>query len=200
MQRLRLQNSIASLQEEDVEYLDAVLESERSKEAAVRRETSEQLALFRKHQEEAEREAIAKAGSPVEEQDTWTVSNKKRKKAPEKGSVLGVKLRKSSSSEAAHKNNEPNDAAVAVAARPASDGSPKRIHEEASSQDSSHKHTHPSPPSIAAAQPLSTQSPAAAGTTKVDSGDIETSNIKPISSPPKPSLGLGLDEYSSDDE
>jgi hypothetical protein len=123
----------------------------------------------------------------VEEQDTWVVSNKKRKKSSEKGSVLGVKLRKSSSE-------------AAPTTRPAPDGGPHRVHGEASSQEASHKHTDLSPPPIVAARVSSASSPAAAKATTVDSEVFETSGTKHLSSAPKPSLGLGLDDYSSDDE
>ena len=50
-----MQNQFRSLDEDEVEFLDSVLESTRTKEAEVKKQTKEQLEVFRAHQEEAER-------------------------------------------------------------------------------------------------------------------------------------------------
>jgi hypothetical protein len=75
------------------------LESTRKKEAAIKKETAEQLELFRRHQEEAEKAARAEQDttSPTAEEEQWIASGRKRKKAHEKGPLKALKLRKSSS-------------------------------------------------------------------------------------------------------
>jgi hypothetical protein len=62
-------------------------------------ETDVQLASFRKQRDRAER-TVTSDSTPVEEVTAeWSVSSKKRKQAPEKGLVKGLKLRKISSEE-----------------------------------------------------------------------------------------------------
>ncbi|KAF2209370.1 hypothetical protein CERZMDRAFT_4148, partial [Cercospora zeae-maydis SCOH1-5] len=103
-QSVRLSNQFQSLDEDDVAYLDSVLESTREQEAAVKRETKEQLDAFRQQQLEAERK-LAKSdsstgpghGTNSAAHTAWTVG-RKRKKNP-KDALGGVKLRKSSSTE-----------------------------------------------------------------------------------------------------
>jgi len=76
------------------------LESTRAKEAAVRRETSEQLDAFRKQQEEVERAAAlaeANNGAVLQDEEQWVASGRKRKKGRDKEQLKGVKLRKLSS-------------------------------------------------------------------------------------------------------
>lgn len=65
----------------------------------MQKETREQLELFRKHQEEAERKAIEEDNSelPKEGQVQWAAPGRKRKKGHENSLLKGVKLRKSSS-------------------------------------------------------------------------------------------------------
>ena len=78
-----------------------MLESTRAKEAAVKKQTAEDLDAFRRQQEEAERTAKVTGDNPTETADTtnWAVS-RKRKKGRE--DILGgVKLRKASSGEKA---------------------------------------------------------------------------------------------------
>lgn len=76
-----------------------MLESERAKEAAIRKETREQLDSFRKLQEEAEKAALlgADTDGPVAEEEQLFATARKRKKGKEKEPLRGVKLRKSSS-------------------------------------------------------------------------------------------------------
>lgn len=89
------------MNEDEVEFLDSVLESTRAKEAAVKKQTAEDLDAFRRQQEEAERTAKVTGDTPTDTADTtnWAVS-RKRKKGRE--DILGgVKLRKASSGEKA---------------------------------------------------------------------------------------------------
>lgn len=104
---IRLKNQFRSLDEDEIEFLDSVLESTRTKEAAVKKETIEQLDLFRRQQEEADKAWLAEAvdgngtnavaGSSPTEEEQWTVNGKKRKRAKDKQVLKGVKLRKTSS-------------------------------------------------------------------------------------------------------
>ena len=85
-----------------------MLESTRAKEEAVKRETTEQLDLFRRQQEEADKALLeesgekedgegGKAGSPTAGENQWAINARKRKRAKEKEVLKGVKLRKGSS-------------------------------------------------------------------------------------------------------
>ena len=85
-----------------------MLESTRAKEEAVKRETTEQLDLFRRQQEEADKALLnesgekedgegAKAGSPTSGESQWAINARKRKRAKEKEVLKGVKVRKGSS-------------------------------------------------------------------------------------------------------
>jgi hypothetical protein len=95
------------LDEDEVEFLDSVLESTRSQEATIKKETNEQLALFHRQRQEAEQALLdtskggdanaAGAASPTEEEH-WATTNRKRRRAKEKDAFRGVKLRKASSS------------------------------------------------------------------------------------------------------
>lgn len=105
---IRLKNQFRNLDEDEIEFLDSVLESTRVKEEAVEKETKEQLDLFRRQQEEADKALLdaagnnstvapATAGSPLAEEGQWAVNGRKRKRAKEKEVLKGVKLRRSSS-------------------------------------------------------------------------------------------------------
>lgn len=85
-----------------------MLESTRAKEEAVKRETTEQLDLFRRQQEEADKALLeesgekedgegGKAGSPTAGENQWAVNARKRKRTKEKEVLKGVKVRKGSS-------------------------------------------------------------------------------------------------------
>ncbi|CRG85150.1 hypothetical protein PISL3812_02275 [Talaromyces islandicus] len=105
---IRLKNQFRSLDEDEVEFLDSILESTRAQEAAVKKETAEQLAEFHRQREEAERSLLddpssEKAGpggtakSPGEEEQ-WARSGKKRKRN-KKDLLFPTKTRKSSAGE-----------------------------------------------------------------------------------------------------
>jgi len=106
----RLKNQFRSLDEDEIEFLDSVLESTRAEEERVKRETAEGLELFRQQQEDADKKLLARRGSdgagpnvvqgsPTAEEDQWAVGTRKRKRAKEKEGLKGVKLRKSSTNE-----------------------------------------------------------------------------------------------------
>lgn len=87
-----------SLDEDDIDFLESVLETERAKENEVKKETAEQLDVFKRQQEEEERQAKLQENLPVskEENPDWSVATKKRKKQEKEG-FKGIKLRKTSS-------------------------------------------------------------------------------------------------------
>lgn len=104
---IRLKNQFRSLDNDEIEFLDSVLESTRTKEAEIRKETTEQLDLFRRQQEEADKALLAEAadgdgsngvvGAGSVEEEQWVVNGKKRRRGKEKQVLKGVKLRKTSS-------------------------------------------------------------------------------------------------------
>ncbi|KAF1936298.1 hypothetical protein EJ02DRAFT_96235 [Clathrospora elynae] len=89
----------AGLDDDEADYLDSILEKKRQEEAKVRKETFEQLDLFRRQREEAERKALEDDSTEVPAQDggEWVAVGRKRKKGPEASLLKGVKLRKSNS-------------------------------------------------------------------------------------------------------
>jgi hypothetical protein len=191
-QSIKLKNQFRSLQEDEVDFLDSIFESERVKEAAIRKETSEQLALFRKQQEEAEREALAKtaSGSPVEEQESWVVHSKKRKLGRDKESLLGVKLRRKSSSTTGPLNSKSVDDHLS--------NHPKVIIQTGTvSQVTSDSPEIPTrAPKVS--HTSSSKFPDPLG--QKGNTTVQADTNKPPTSPLTVTLNLGLDGYSSEDD
>ncbi|KAI9710991.1 MAG: hypothetical protein M1820_002429 [Bogoriella megaspora] len=92
---IRLKNQFKTLDEEEVSFLDEVIASERAKEVAIKKETKDQLELFKQRQDKAAKVELDKAGSPSAEDEQWAKRSRKRKQSG--GHLPGVKLRKSSS-------------------------------------------------------------------------------------------------------
>ena len=102
-----MKNQFRTLGDDEVEFLDSVLESTRAKEAAVKKETAEQLEAFRQQREAAEKALLDKVDNQqssntgtamTADQETWATSGKKRRRPKEKDTLVGTKLRKTSSS------------------------------------------------------------------------------------------------------
>ena len=94
-----MKNQFRSLDEDEVDFLDSVLESTRAKEAEVKKQTREQLEAFHRLQEEAERAAsLQDASSTPEMTEAWAAGSRKRKKGRETA-IAGVKLRRTSTIE-----------------------------------------------------------------------------------------------------
>ena len=175
----KLKNQFRNLEEDEVDFLDSVLESTRAKEAAVRKETTEQLEAFRKQREDADRalrdgEDVEKAGSPTEELESWSVGKKRRRK--DKGPASGVKLRKSSSTQDQSQSAQtlsPDTTKTLPAF--------KELKKEKAGQE-----LQPNSPDLA---PKAASHPSAPPDSK-----------KSQPSPNKPSVGLGLAGYSSDED
>lgn len=102
---IRLKNQFRNLDEDEIEFLDSVLESTRAKEEAVKKETTEQLDIFRRQQEEADKAIMSEAvgvgdTSPVggvpPGESQWAINARKRKRGKGKEALLGTKVRKTS--------------------------------------------------------------------------------------------------------
>ncbi|EEH08003.1 conserved hypothetical protein [Histoplasma capsulatum G186AR] len=102
---IKLKNQFRSLDEDEVEFLDSILESTRAQDAALKRETREQLEIFHRQRQEAEKALIGTGSGDLNsgeatltaDEEQWTISGRKRRRAKEKDAIPGVKLRKSSS-------------------------------------------------------------------------------------------------------
>ncbi|KAI9644882.1 hypothetical protein NHQ30_006909 [Ciborinia camelliae] len=175
----KIKNQFRSLDEDEIEFLDSVLESTRAEEDRVRKETAEGLELFRKQQEEADKKARAaendgtqiQEGSPVRE-DEWVATGRKRKRSKDKEVLKGVKVRRTSSS-------------AEQTPTPSKDLSAKLAKDESSSI------------------PTSTESSTSKVSTKVSKAQSATvvpkaAVVKKPSPPPK--KGLGLVDYGSDED
>ena len=180
---IKLKNQFRNLDEDEVEFLDSVLESTRAKEEAVKRETSQQLDLFKRQQDEADKRLRegengreVEEGSPILGESEWTVGSKKRKRVKERDVLKGVKIRRSSSSR------------LGAASPDAT-----RLHSEDITEPS--KSTSVTTPKEGL-QHTQQSAPAVSNSSKA--AIIPAS---PDTSPkPKPVPGLGLAAYSSDEE
>lgn len=102
---IRLKNQFRNLDEDEIEFLDSVLESTRAKEEAVKKETTEQLDIFRRQQEDADKAILSETvgvedTSPVggipPAESQWAINARKRKRAKGREALLGAKVRKTS--------------------------------------------------------------------------------------------------------
>ena len=186
---IKLKNQFRNLDEDEVEFLDSVLESTRAKEQAVKKETLEQLDLFRRQQEEAEKalldegiKASDAAASPTgPSSDTqWALNAKKRKRAKEDKGLKGFKIRRSSS----------------TAEEPSSLSDKQSTTDQPPSQkdtkDLINSDTKEKTKSVQAALPRS----------KTADEKAASAPVPKVSSPARPSAlsGLGLADYSSDED
>ncbi|MCJ1417994.1 hypothetical protein MMC32_004339 [Xylographa parallela] len=174
---IRLKNQFRNLDEDEIEFLDSVLESTRAKEEAIKKETAEQLNLFRRQQEDADRvmahdaenenaeSTLPKPGSPINDDSVWTV-HRKRKRVKETEVAKGVKVRKSPST--IHHSSTSSHEVHNIKAVLDESTQVKKLHIDSNV-------------SIAVAPDLG----------------LGTQN-SPAASPQLKSLGLGLDEYDSD--
>lgn len=103
----RLKNQFRALDDDEVDFLDSVLESTKAKENAVKEETAEQLDAFRKQRALAEQslhglddENSGKPDNPTGA-DAWSLKKKKRRRDQDRSAEstgVGTKLRKTSCS------------------------------------------------------------------------------------------------------
>ncbi|KAI9656784.1 MAG: hypothetical protein M1821_003423 [Bathelium mastoideum] len=183
---IKLKNQFRSLDEHEVEFLDSVRNTVRAQEAAVQKQTLEQLELFRKQQDQSQKVELTESQeSPVAQEEHWAAGPRKRKRGKE--AIPGVKLRKSSSGAQDKEggSSESSDKVGLSKTTPENPGtsSPSRAQNlqtstiPSNSRDSSTK--------------LATQ--------KAASKDQSETSAK-ISSSNDVSVGLGLGNYSSDED
>lgn len=96
-EKTKLKNQFRSLDEDEVDFLDSVLESTRAQEAAVKKDTADQLEVFRKQREEAEKALLGPTSSDVTpaEEEEWAIPARKRRR-DKKDLLLPGKKRKAS--------------------------------------------------------------------------------------------------------
>ncbi|KAL4942276.1 hypothetical protein BDV06DRAFT_222296 [Aspergillus oleicola] len=95
-EKIKLKNQFRALDEDEVDFLDSIMESTRAQEATVKKETAEQLELFRRQREEAEKahlEDTTADVAPADEGEDWKIGSRKRRR--EKGGALLGRKRKS---------------------------------------------------------------------------------------------------------
>ncbi|OCT51948.1 putative NEFA-interacting nuclear protein NIP30 [Cladophialophora carrionii] len=125
----RLKNQFRALDEDEVDFLDSILETSRAKEDAVKQETAEQLDAFRKQRAAAEQAQIEDTlgGSPSGPTDGGSWATKKKKRRREKdGEPSDTKLRKLSTADGDRSvlpSSDPSCLAHSDPARPAKDSS-----------------------------------------------------------------------------
>ncbi|KAF7166836.1 hypothetical protein CNMCM5623_000315 [Aspergillus felis] len=99
-EKIKLKNQFRSLDEDEVEFLDSIMESTRAQEAAVKKETAEQLELFRRQREEAEKALLENSSAdvlPSNEGEDWKIPARKRRRDKNKEFLIPGKKRKSAS-------------------------------------------------------------------------------------------------------
>jgi len=110
----KLKHQFQSLNEDEVEFLDSILERTRAEEDRVKRETQEGLALFRQQQEEADKKARRGSNgaipeeAPSVEEELWIAGRKRKRTTKEKEGLKGVKVRRSSTSTEGTKPLQPS--------------------------------------------------------------------------------------------
>ncbi|KAF2842522.1 hypothetical protein M501DRAFT_1022486 [Patellaria atrata CBS 101060] len=180
---IKLKHQFRSLDADEIDFLDAVHESTRAKEAAIKKETTEQLNLFRKQQEEVERAAtVAEDDSKHSNEGEKWEARRKRKRERER--ILGgVKLRRKESS-VTDDNKEEGSNAVSPPLK--------------STQTRQKRNANGSTPSPPEAQATSIQ-----GENKMTGKHSTELASSPFSSPKPPTTRgalLGLTNYSSEDD
>ena len=151
-----------------------MLESTRTKEAEVSKQTRVDLEAFRVQQGEAEKAAkLEEEGSTAPAvAETWSVGPRKRKKAREGEAVGGIKFRKTSTAKSEERGaNQKQASAAAVGVDPKAD---------LGNRDKTGS--------------------AAEGKSSVMTKDILPPAAASPPSPPAPTPGLGLVAYSSDED
>lgn len=183
-EKSRLKNQFRSLDEDEVDFLDSVLESTRAREAAVKKDTADQLESFRRHREEAEKALLEQAASDVKpaQIQAWTAPALKRRRDKQKDLLVPGKKRKSSVSENAPEKGILNKQDQAQ-------------HRDGNSGTKAPKQELSSPNQ---ATPVASATTAGPDTQSKAATDIANGpKTKPVTTP---SVSLGLGGYSSDSE
>ncbi|KAI9928749.1 hypothetical protein MW887_001967 [Aspergillus wentii] len=189
-EKMKLKNQFRSLDEDEVDFLDSVLESTRAQEAAVKKDTADQLEEFRRQREEAEKVLLEDTSADVKpsaETEDWKIPARKRRRDKKQDLLLPGKKRKSlaeeeKADEASSQTKQKTAQATKPAAKSAGGTFVSIPTPKATPQESN-----------------SSQSPKNAGK-QVESADAKASQpeAKPAAQPS--SFSLGLAGYSSDSE
>ncbi|PYI03288.1 hypothetical protein BO78DRAFT_399901 [Aspergillus sclerotiicarbonarius CBS 121057] len=180
-EKIKLKNQFRSLDEDEVDFLDSIMESTRAKEAAVKKETAEQLEVFRRHREEAEKvllEDTTADVTPAAEGEDWKIPARKRRREKSKDLLIPGKKRKSLGGDTLPDQIADKDSGKA----------------NNSAQKSKSESTHD--------KPEEPKQPASLPSAEKPAKPQQTSPDQPASKPAaKPSsLSLGLGDYGSDSE
>ncbi|PGH15596.1 hypothetical protein AJ79_02378 [Helicocarpus griseus UAMH5409] len=204
---IKLKNQFRSLDEDEVEFLDSVLESTRAQEAALKRETREQLEIFHRQRQEADKVSVdtattdpksAGAASPPEEEQ-WTISGRKRRRAKDKDPFPGVKLRKGSSTDvksSGASKSPPETTPQQARSTP----NPKETSKGTNILENPEKPAKPAKPAkpVKLAKPEKAEEPEKLGEPETTKAKEDTKETKKTPAPVSSALGLGA--YSSDDD
>ena len=109
-EKIKLKNQFRSLDEDEVEFLDSVLESTRAQEAAVQKDTADQLEIFRRQREEAEKTLLEDTTTdvaPAAEGEDWKIPSRKRRREKKNDSLVPGKKRKSTTEESGRDTPQP---------------------------------------------------------------------------------------------
>ncbi|KAJ5212547.1 uncharacterized protein N7498_004193 [Penicillium cinerascens] len=189
-EKARLKNQFRALDEDEVEFLDSVLESTRAQEAAVKKDTADQLEIFRKQREEAEKAMLGPTSSEVTpaEEEEWTIPARKRRRDKGKDLLVPGKKRRASATEGSGKTDSSKDEAPQKPSQ-GSGAAPKKDSTQSTQSAASSGITSTNP-----AENAAQSSSASQGKSKTD----KKTETKP---PAKPApVSLGLVGYGSDSD
>ncbi|CAI7675439.1 unnamed protein product [Penicillium palitans] len=181
-EKSRLKNQFRSLDEDEVDFLDSVLESTRAKEAAVKRETAEQLEAFHRRREEAQKallESTSPAVAPAKGDQQWSALARKRRNDKHRNALISGKKRKASATDHAA-GKDTNNGKDSQNQDGSSGSSTKKLDQGTSKSDKA------TPTAPATQPPVAT--------------DTEKGQPKAKSPTKPPLVSLGLAGYSSDSE
>lgn len=185
-EKIKLKNQFRSLDEDEVEFLDSVLESTRAQEAAVKKDTADQLEVFRRQREEAEKALLEDTSAdvaPAAEGENWKIPARKRRR-DKKDSLIPGKKRKSTAE--SNGENSPQKEQKIEGAKSAGQNEEKKTSSVSATTNTAprQKESKPSETSSNPGKPSE-------GTKAADAKPPE---------PPKPAASLGLADYGSDSE
>lgn len=184
-EKIKLKNQFRSLDEDEVEFLDSLLESTRAQEDAVKKDTADQLEVFRRQREEAEKALLENTSAdvaPAAEAEDWKIPSRKRRREKKKDSLIPGKKRKSTAENTGEESSQTEQ--KAENSKPAGEDEKKTTSE-------------PAPAGLATSQQES-KSGSSENTGK-SSENTKATTAKP-SETPKPAVSLGLADYGSDSE
>ncbi|KAJ5610890.1 hypothetical protein N7510_007609 [Penicillium lagena] len=183
-EKIRLKNQFRSLDEDEIEFLDSVLESTRAQEAAVKKDTADQLELFRRQREEAEKAMLGPTSSEITpaEEDEWTIPGRKRRR-DKKDLLIPGKKRKASAT------GRPEDDSKGQEPQKQSQGGPQATGTSAPTSTRSKETQNTASAAKAEKEP--------SGTAKADTARKQPEAKQPAKPAP---VSLGLAAYGSDSE